>query len=241
MLQAGHLRWLGSSVWLSCNLAELGRKGVSLVSHGAGQLGEADLRLLRALQSEFPLVPEPYEAIAESLRLPEEDVLGRTRAFKTDGLIREIIATFDTRRLGYHSALVAMQTDPTRADEAAKVVNEHPGVSHNYLREDSYNLWFTLAVPTGSRLGVSGTVAVLERLVGSKATLVLPSLRMFKLDLTLPQHRTSCTCRAPHRKVEKSIVTVLRKPWGSALTRPLPPLSGSLYPAVLPPCWKRSR
>lgn len=148
-------------------------------------LEESDLRLLRMLQVRFPLEPEPYRVIAQSLGRSAEDVLGRTAHLKTAGIIREIAGTFDTRRLGYDTTLVAMQVDAGRADEAARVVNKHPGVSHNYLREDQYNLWFTLAVPRGSRLGVSRTVSVIEKAVGSRGTLVLPSLRVFKLDLAL--------------------------------------------------------
>lgn len=175
-------------------------------------LSEADLALLKALQVEFPLVPEPYEALARSLDLSEKELLRRTGALRSKGLIRQIGGTFDTRRLGYDSVLVAMQIDPARADEAAQVVNRHPGVSHNYLREDPYNLWFTLAVPADSRLGLDRTVSVLEDSAGSRATLVLPALRVFKLDLTLALGEAGSTKAARLREAEPGDLPAVAEP-----------------------------
>jgi len=100
---------------------------------------------------------------------------------KDDGLIREIGAVFDTRRLGYQSTLVAMKIEPSRLREAAAVVNRHPGVSHNYERKDDFNLWFTLAVPSGASL--DGAVRDLHHAAGSLGTLNLPALRVFKIGV----------------------------------------------------------
>ena len=49
-------------------------------------------------------------------------------------MLRQLSAIFDTRALGYGSALVAAKIDPDRVDEAAAVISAHPGVSHNYKR-----------------------------------------------------------------------------------------------------------
>ena len=73
----------------------------------------------------------------------------RVARVKELGVLRQLSAIFDTRALGYGSALVAAKIDPDRVDEAAAVISAHPGVSHNYKRNHAYNLWYTIAVPPG--------------------------------------------------------------------------------------------
>ena len=68
-------------------------------------------------------------------------------------------------------------------DEAAEIVGRHPGVSHNYLRNHGYNLWYTIAVPPTSRLGLEGTVAALHRISGAEETRLLPTIRLFKIGV----------------------------------------------------------
>ncbi|HEY3723497.1 MAG TPA: Lrp/AsnC family transcriptional regulator, partial [Acidimicrobiia bacterium] len=109
-------------------------------------LDDVDRELLNALQWDFPVVSQPYAALGERLGLSEQEVLERTRRVKAAGILRQLSAIFDTRALGYSSALVAARIDPDHVDEAAAVISRHPGVSHNYKRNHSYNLWYTLAV-----------------------------------------------------------------------------------------------
>jgi len=147
------------------------------------ELDALDKRLLNKLQWEFPLVPRPFQAMAESLGTSEEDVLARVARLKADRVVRQISAIFDTRSLGYKSSLVAMRVPAGRVDEAAAVLNEHPGVSHNYKRNHEFNLWFTLAVPPTTSL--EQTVEVLHRLAGAESTRILQTLRLFKIGVKL--------------------------------------------------------
>ncbi len=110
------------------------------------KLDATDRKLLNAMQTGFPLVSRPFVAIGEELGLGEADVLERMASYREGGVLRQISAIFDTRRLGYQSILVAVRVDPARLDEVASVLNRHPGVSHNYGRTHGFNLWFTLAV-----------------------------------------------------------------------------------------------
>lgn len=142
-----------------------------------------DAALLGALQDTIPLVERPFHAMADRLGWAEDEVLARTARLKADGVIRQISAIFDTRSLGYASSLVAARIDPAHVDVAAAVINRHPGVSHNYLRNHDYNLWYTIAVPPTSPLGLDGTVAALHRLSGAEATRLLPTVKLFKIGV----------------------------------------------------------
>jgi DNA-binding Lrp family transcriptional regulator len=101
-------------------------------------------------------------------------------------MISRMSAVFDTRSLGYESVLVAAKVAPENVERAAAAINEHAGVSHNYLRTADYNLWFTLAVPPDSRLGLEKTAARLAELAGAANYRLLPATRIFKIGVKLP-------------------------------------------------------
>lgn len=143
-----------------------------------------DRQLLNAVQKEVPLVPRPFAQVADEIGTTEDDVLARLKRWRDDeGVIRQISAIFDTRKLGYTSTLVAMRIPAERMNEAAKLVNEHPGVSHNYERDHEFNLWFTLAVPAG--MDLTEHIDRLHELTGAESTRILPTLKMFKIEVRL--------------------------------------------------------
>jgi siroheme decarboxylase len=147
----------------------------------ASTLDELDKSILNAAQAEFPLCTRPYAAIGEKCGCSEDEVLKRFAVLKHKGIIRQTSAIFDTRALGYKSTLVAMKFDPARLDAGAEVINQHPGVSHNYKREHLYNLWFTLAVPREGNLK-----RVIDKLAadsGAQDTIILPTLRLYKIGV----------------------------------------------------------
>src|SRR5438128_3423925 len=116
------------------------------------ELENLDRELLNAVQWDFPLEPRPFAALGERLGLDEPAVRARVARVKELGVLRQLSAIFDTRALGYGSALVAAKIDSERVDDAAAVISAHPGVSHNYKRNHAYNLWYTIAVPPGDDL-----------------------------------------------------------------------------------------
>jgi siroheme decarboxylase len=148
-------------------------------------LDDADKLLLNLLQSRFPLAPEPFAGVAAEAGLPVEDTLARTRRLLDGRIIREITPIFDTRALGYSSMLVAAKVDPENPQRAAKIINSHPGVSHNYLRTHEFNLWFTIATPPDSALGLQGSLDVLQDLTGAESIRQLPTLKLFKINMNL--------------------------------------------------------
>lgn len=141
-----------------------------------------DRRLLNLLQSRFPLVEEPYQAMAAELGVSEGEVIERVRRLKRRHIVRQVNAIFDTRRVGYRTSLVAFAYEPERLHRGALRVNQHPGVSHNYAREGSFfNLWFTLAVPPNESL--EDTVRRMAEETQATAYRLLPTVRFFKIGV----------------------------------------------------------
>jgi DNA-binding Lrp family transcriptional regulator len=152
-------------------------------------LDETDKRLMNLLQSSFPLDPEPFALVASEADLDLDDVLTRTKRLLDERIIREITPIFDTRALGYDSMLVAAKVDSEHPHRAAQIVNSHPGVSHNYLRTHDFNLWFTIATPPDSELGLAGTLEALMRETGAESMRELPTLTLFKINMNLEMEK----------------------------------------------------
>ena len=170
-------------------------------------LDETDKRLMNLLQSSFPLDPEPFALVAAEADMELEDVLSRTRRLLDERIIREITPIFDTRALGYESMLVAAKVDAENPQRAAAAVNAHPGVSHNYLRTHDFNLWFTIATPPDSELGLAGTLEVLMGETGAESMRQLPTLTLFKINMNLEMEKgtdalASTVDASPPRELE---------------------------------------
>ncbi len=165
-------------------------------------LDELDRKLLNLLQGSFPIAPRPFEHVAGLAGLPEDEVLTRTKRLLDERIIREITPIFDTRVLGYSSMLVAAKVDAENPWRAAKIINSHPGVSHNYLRDHDFNIWFTVATEPGSALGLEGTLEVLQRLTGAESVRQLPTLRLFKIRMDLEMEKGTETLAAVAEAVD---------------------------------------
>ena len=148
-------------------------------------LDEVDKRVMNLMQGRFPLERRPYARVAELAEVGESDVLGRVQRLIDERIIRQVTPIFDTRALGYSSMLVAAKVDPEHPHRPAQIINSHPGVSHNYLRDHEFNLWFTIATEPDSKLGLEGTLAVLQRLTGAESIRQLPTLTLFKINMDL--------------------------------------------------------
>ena len=141
--------------------------------------------ILSRVQKSFPLVERPFKAIADELGLSEDEVIAILNEEKTNKVIRQTSAIFDTKRLGYKSSLVAFDMDEDKIDAAVEIINSHPGISHNYERNHDFNIWFTLAVSPHSELGLEKTVELLAELTGANSYILLPTLKMFKISVKL--------------------------------------------------------
>jgi siroheme decarboxylase len=165
-------------------------------------LDETDKHLLNLMQGSFPLDPRPFARVAELAELPEEEVLERVGYLLEKRIIREITPIFDTRAFGYQSMLVAAKVDPAHPHRAAQFINTHPGVTHNYLRDHEFNLWFTIAVERDSRLGLDGTLDVMAERTGAESIRQLPTLKLFKIRMDLEMEGGTDALSAAGQAVE---------------------------------------
>jgi DNA-binding Lrp family transcriptional regulator len=152
-------------------------------------LDDLDKRLLNLMQGSFALEPRPYLRVAELAEVDEGEVLARVQRLIDDRIIRQVTPIFDTRVLGYSSMLVAAKVDAENPHRAAAIVNSHPGVSHNYLRNHDFNMWFTIATEPESKLGLQGTLDVLQELTGAESVRQLPTIKLFKIRMDLEMEK----------------------------------------------------
>ena len=160
--------------------------------HGAAiPLEELDRRLLNLMQGKFPIEPRPYARVAELAQISEDEAMARVQHLLNERIIRQVTPIFDTRALGYSSMLVAAKVDAENPHRAARVINAHPGVSHNYLRNHEFNLWFTIATEPDSKLGLEGTLEALAAEAGAESVRQLPTLKLFKIRMDLEMEGTT--------------------------------------------------
>ncbi len=165
-------------------------------------LDDTDRKLLNLMQGSFDLVRRPFAHVAGLAGIEEAEVMQRVQRLLDGRIIREITPIFDTRALGYSSMLVAAKVDPEHPHRAAKFINTHPGVTHNYLRNHDFNLWFTLATEPGSPLGLDGTLDVIAAKTGAESIRQLPTLKLFKIRMDLEMEKGTEALAAAGEAVE---------------------------------------
>lgn len=140
-----------------------------------------DKRIVDAIQSGFPLEAEPFRAVAEQLGAEEAEVMERIARMQAAGTIREIGPVFDLKKLGYTSTLCAARTRPDCVGAVSAFINGFDEVTHNYLRDDPLNIWFTLIAPDAERIE-----AILNAIRGEEGVdevLSLPATKLFKIKV----------------------------------------------------------
>lgn len=162
--------------------------------------------ILSRIQKKFPLVARPFEVIADELGMSEDEVLAILQEQKKANIVRQTSAIFDTKRLGYVSSLVAFKIAPQKISDAVKIINSHPGISHNYERNHDFNIWFTLAVAPNSKLGLQKTVELLAVLTKADDFIILPTLKLFKINVKLnttgKDEKKEEVKRVEHKEIE---------------------------------------
>ena len=143
------------------------------------ELDSIDSAILNRIQSDFPITERPYLAVANELGLSEEEVLERITRFKADGIIRRIGGNFVPGKLGFVSTLCAASVPPDKIDHFAEIVNRYPGVTHNYQRDNTYNVWFTFIAP--SMDVIEENLKQISRDSGVDNILNLPATKVFKI------------------------------------------------------------
>ena len=143
------------------------------------ELDSTDSAILNRIQSDFPITPRPFLTVADELDLTEKEVLERVARLKADGIIRRIGGNFVPGRLGFVSTLCAARVPADKIDYFAKIVNRYPGVTHNYQRDNDYNVWFTFISP--SMQEIEDNLAKIAADTGVEDILNLPATKVFKI------------------------------------------------------------
>lgn len=145
------------------------------------ELELTDKKMLNILQSDFPISIRPFLSIANLIGITEEEVIERILNLKNNKIIRQISAIFDSHNIGYKSTLAAFKVEGKLVDFAANIINSHSGVSHNYLRNHEYNIWFTITLPSGQIL--EDEIKSLSKAANASDYLILPTLKLFKIGV----------------------------------------------------------
>jgi len=140
-----------------------------------------DRAIINEIQSDFPIVPQPYQELGERLEISEGEVLERVRKLKRRGIIRRIGGNFDSRKLNFTSTLCAAKVPDDKVKSFVEVVNRYPGVTHNYLRNHPYNVWFTFIAPGMS--DIESALQTIAEKTGVEEICNLPAVRMFKIKV----------------------------------------------------------
>ena len=142
-------------------------------------IDDMDRAILNLIQSDFPITPRPYLAIAQRLGFSENDVIKRLDRLKKKGIIRRIGGNFVPEKLGFVSTLCAARVPEDKIQSFAKAVNRYPGVTHNYQRDNKYNVWFTFIAP--SMKEIEKNLENISRQTGIKKIINLPATKVFKI------------------------------------------------------------
>lgn len=141
-------------------------------------LDSTDKKILDIIQTNFPLEPRPYKIIGEAVGISEEEALAKVVNLKKTGIIRRLGANFQSKKLGFRSTLCAAKVPAEKMDLFIREVNSKKGVTHNYLRDHAYNVWFTLIGPSWDSM--CATLADITEKTGIEI-LNLPATKLFKI------------------------------------------------------------
>ncbi len=138
-----------------------------------------DRAIINRIQSDFPIASRPYRKIARELQLEEKDVIARLQRLKQEGIIRRIGGNFSPEKVGFVSTLCAAKVPAEKIEQFTKIVNAYPGVTHNYQRENTYNIWFTFICPSMDE--IERNLKAIAQISGVSDILNLPATHVFKI------------------------------------------------------------
>ncbi|RJX19505.1 MAG: Lrp/AsnC family transcriptional regulator [Desulforudis sp.] len=145
------------------------------------QLDNTDRQLLNLIQKQIPVSSRPYAVIGAELGIDEAEVIARIKSLKESGIIRRIGGFFDSRKMGYAGTLCAMKVPEARIEEVAGIINGYYQVTHNYIRDHGYNLWFTVLAPSPEQR--NQIIEEIKGRTGIGDLMSLPAKRLFKISV----------------------------------------------------------
>ncbi|WP_135821176.1 siroheme decarboxylase subunit beta [Halostella litorea] len=146
------------------------------------RIDDRDAALIDGFQSDFPVEPHPFRAVADAIGTDEADALARVERLADEGIFRRFGPVLNPPVIG-SSTLAAVSAPDDRFDEVADVINGYRQVNHNYRREHEWNMWFV--VTAGSLERRDAILAEIEERTGCEV-LNLPMLTDYYIDLEFP-------------------------------------------------------
>lgn len=143
-----------------------------------------DRKLLQILQDRFPLIEKPWEKIGDMLQVSEAEVMARSKRLLDHGVIQEIGPIVDVQKIRPSvSTLVGIKVPEEKVTEVARIINQYSNISHNYLREHEYNIWFTLTAQSSSDIAKTLQEIKQKTALDENDILNLPTKNRFKIDV----------------------------------------------------------
>ena len=142
-------------------------------------MDDIDRKLLNEIQSNFPITKRPYNDLGNLLGCSEDEIIQRITTLKERGIIRRIGGNFESQRLGFTTTLCAARVPDDKLSRFVKVVNQCTGVTHNYLRDHYFNIWFTFVAPDMD--DINKYIDEIIQHTGVREILNLPAVRTFKI------------------------------------------------------------
>ena len=144
-------------------------------------MDSTDRALLNAIQNHFPIAVHPYQILGLAVGTTEEDAFQRIQRLRQEGIIRRLGGVFDSRRLGYYSTLCTAKVPEEKISTLATLLEGIPGVTHNYIRNHEYNVWFTLIAR--SKAVAESTLQNIREVLGVPEIYSLPATQIFKINV----------------------------------------------------------
>ena len=144
-------------------------------------MDDIDKSILNEIQSDFPITSRPYHELGKRLKLSEPKVIERIKRLKEEGIIRRIGGNFQSGHLNFTSTLCAAKVLEEKIGHFVEVVNRYPGVTHNYLRNHAYNIWFTFIAEDMAY--IDNALRDISEETGVSELLNLPAVKMFKIKV----------------------------------------------------------
>jgi DNA-binding Lrp family transcriptional regulator len=152
-------------------------------------LDATDRAILNAFQGGFPVVADPFEPAAATLRdhgidVTAAEVHERIRNLDDEGVLSRFGPLVNAENIGGTATLVAMPVPEERFESVAEQVNAHREVAHNYERaHPELTMWFVVSVADADRVR-----AVLDDIEAETGlpTYNLPKQQEFRVKATFP-------------------------------------------------------
>lgn len=172
------LNWMADRLWNSLGLAP---DALNKSNKPKDAMTPIDRKILNEIQSDFPITSRPYQELGKKLNLTEDEVLAAVRRLKEKGIIRRIGGNFHSSRLNFVSTLCAAKVPEEKIERFVERVNRYPGVTHNYLRNNTYNIWFTFIAEDINF--IENALRDISDETGISEILNLPAEKMFKIKV----------------------------------------------------------